>query len=398
MTEPVTYPFSEPERLEVDPNYAVTQNGAGLTRVQLPYGTPAYIATRYEDVKSVLSDPRFSRELAVGEDEPRVMPYVHRPDALTTMDPPRHSRLRRVVSKAFSARRIEALRPSTQQIVDALLDRMQADGGPVDLMRSYALEVPMLVVCELLGVPYEDRDRFHDWSAVLASTASSGVGVEELQRANEDLRGYLGKLIAQRRAEPAEDLLSVLAEAHDTDDRLTEDEMVSLAWSVLLAGYEITAYEIGNFAYTLLTSPDHLARLVEDPDLVERAVEELLRQVPLTSASFYPRRASEDLELGGTTVKKGEAVLPSMMAANRDEAAFPDAARLDFDREANAHLAFSHGIHHCLGAQLARMELQVVVKSLIGRFPGLRLAVDPSDVPWRKGSILRGPLTLMVAW
>ncbi|MCP2241550.1 cytochrome P450 [Lentzea aerocolonigenes] len=396
MTE--RYPFSEPERLEVDPGYARTREGEGLTRVQLPYGTPTYIATRYEDVKSLLSDPRFSRELAVGEDEPRVMPYVHRPDALTTMDPPRHSRLRRVVSKAFSARRIEALRPSTQQIVDALLDRMENEGGPLDLMRSYALEVPMLVVCELLGVPYEDRDRFHDWSSVLASTASSGVGVDELMRANEDLRAYLGKLIALRRTEPAEDLLSVLAEAHDTDDRLTEDEMVSLAWSVLLAGYEITAYEIGNFAYTLLTGPEHLKALLDDPGLVERAVEELLRQVPLTSASFYPRRAAEDVELGGTLVRKGEAVLPSMMAANRDETVYPNAEKIDFSRDATGHLAFSYGIHHCLGAQLARMELQVVIASLLRRFPGLRLAVDVDDIPWRKGSILRGPLELMVTW
>ena len=397
--EPITYPFSEPERLEVDPGYAQAREREGLTRAQLPYGRPTWLLTRYEDVKSMLGDPRFSREHAVGEDEPRVMPYVHRSDALTTMDPPRHSRLRRVVSKAFSSRRIETLRPRTQLIVDDLLDAVEKNGAPADLMSSFALAVPLLVVCDLLGVPYTDRDRFHEWSAILASTASAGVAGTDLAQANEDLRGYLAGLIEQRRQEPAEDLLTVLVEARDTDDRLTEDEMISLAWSVLLAGYEITAYQVGNFAYTLLTRPELVRRLREEPAVLPQAVEELLRQVPLTSASFYPRVATEDVELGGTLVKAGEAALPSMMSANRDESVYPGADEIDFDRPGGApHLAFSYGIHHCLGAQLARMELQVVVRALVERFPGLRLAVPPEQVPWRKGSILRGPLELPVTW
>jgi cytochrome P450 len=233
---------------------------------------------------------------------------------------------------------------------------------------------------------------------VLASTASAGVAGESLQKANEELRAYLADLIADRRREPAEDLLTVLVEARDTEDRLTEDEMISLAWSVLLAGYEITAYQIGNFAHTLLTRPDLAERLRTDPELVSGAVEELLRQIPLTSAAFYPRVATEDLELGGTLVRAGEAALPSMMAANHDASVFPDPDQIDFGRDGEAHLAFSYGIHHCLGAQLARMELQVVVRALTTRLPGLRLAVPAEEIPWRAGSILRGPLRFPVVW
>ncbi|WP_062216204.1 cytochrome P450 [Streptomyces sp. NBRC 109706] len=398
-TELTTYPFSEPDRLSVDPGYAAAREREGLTRAQLPYGSPTWLLTRYDDVKSMLGDPRFSREAVVGEDEPRFMPYVHRSDALTTMDPPRHTRLRRVVSRAFSSRRIETLRPRTQRIVDDLLDAMERAPAPVDLMESFALQVPMAVICELLGVPFDDRERFHEWSAVLASTATSGVDVDVLMRANEDLRAYLADLVEQRRREPAEDLLTVLVEARDTEDRLTEDEMISLAWSVLLAGYEITAYQIGNFVHTLLTHPDLAARLSKHPEDVAPAVEELLRHIPLTSSAFFPRRATEDVELGGTLVRAGEAVLPSMMSANRDETAFPDAARIDFDRAPDVqHLSFSYGIHHCLGAQLARMELQVVTGTLFRRFPELRLAVPAEEVPWREGAILRGPIRLPVTW
>jgi cytochrome P450 len=393
-----SYLFSEPDRLVVDPNYAAAQQAPGLTRVSLPYGTPTWLATRYDDVKMMLSDPRFSREAACGEDEPRVMPYVHRADALTTMDPPRHTRLRRVIAKAFTSRRVALLRPHTEAVIAELLERMTAKPGPADFMSEFALSVPMLVVCELLGVPYEDRDRFHEWSRVLASTASSRIGPDKLQAANADLRAYLGKLIEHRRSEPAEDLLSVLAEARDSDEQLTEDEMVSLAWSVLLAGYEITAYEIGNFAYTLLTQPAVFQALRERPELIEQGVEELLRHIPLTAASFYPRRVTEDVELGGTLVRKGEAVLPSMMAANRDPRAFAEPDRIDLTRPDNAHLAFSYGLHHCLGAQLARMELRAVLAGLIAQVPGLRLAVPAEDVVWRQGSMLRGPIELPVLW
>ena len=388
MTEPVTYPFSEPERLEVDPNYGVTQNGEGLTRVQLPYGTPAYIATRYEDVKSVLSDPRFSRELAVGEDEPRVMPYVHRPDALTTMDPPRHSRLRRVVSKAFSARRIEALRPSTQQIVDTLLDRMQADGGPVDLMRSYALEVPMLVVCELLGVPYEDTPRFQRYALDMVRL---DLEPERFAAAFAAMSGYLRELIAAKRAEPTDDLLSGLLTT-DLDD----DELTNIGFVLFGAGLDTTANMLALGVFALLEHPEQLAALRADPGLAEGTVEELLRY--LSIIPFTLRTALEDLELGGELIKAGQTITISIPAADRDPARFADPDTLDLTRPANSHVAFGHGVHQCLGQQLARVELQVALPALFARFPTLRLAVPPEEVPLRADMLIYGVHGLPVTW
>ena len=398
LPEPVSYPFSAPDRLVVDPAYQRLREQDGLIRVQLPYGKPTWLATRYADVKIVLGDPRFSREQALGEDEPRILSFSHRPDSILTMDAPGHTRLRKAVAKAFTMRRIELLRPRTQQIVDGLLDDMEKTGGPADLIRSFAVAVPMMVICELLGGPYEDRHKFHHWSEILASTRSSEYTKDDIAQADAELRGYLADLVEIKRTQPGEDLLTVLLESQRTDDNpLTDTEIVGLAWSVLLAGFEITTNMMVNAAYLLLTEPEAGTRLRDEPELLGRAVEELLRHVQLTTGSFFPRKALEDIELGGTLVRAGETVLPSTLAANRDESVFPGADRLDFDRTENSHLTFSYGIHHCLGAPLARMELQVALGTLLRRFPELRLA-DVDSIPWREGSILRGPSSLVVAW
>ena len=396
--EPVTYPFSEPDRLVVDPTYARLRAQDGLIRVQLPYGTPTWLATRYADVKIVLGDPRFSREQALGEDEPRILSFSHRPDSILTMDPPGHTRLRKAVAKAFTMRRIEQLRPRTQAIVDDLLDAMEKDGGPADLIRAFAVAVPMMVICELLGGPYEDRHKFHHWSEILASTRSSEYTKDDIDRADSELRAYLAELVEAKRVTPGEDLLSVLLESQRVDaDSLTDKEIVGLSWSVLLAGFEITTNMMVNSVYLLMTNPDQSDELRNRPEILARAIDELLRHVPLTTGSFFPRKALEDIELGGTLVRKGETVLPSTLSANRDESVFGDAGELDFNRTDNPHLTFSFGIHHCLGAPLARMELQVALGTLLRRFPGLRLAAE-DEIPWRQGSILRGPSALMVAW
>jgi cytochrome P450 len=395
--EPVAYPFSEPDRLVVHPRYGELREQGELERVQLPFGKPTWLATRHEDVKIVLGDPRFSREKALGEDEPRILSFTHRPDSILTMDPPGHTRLRKAVARAFTKRRIETIRPRTQQIVDELLDEMVAAGDTADLVRQFALAVPMMVICELLGGPYEDRHKFHHWSEILASTRSSKHTKEDIAQADKELRDYLAELVDTKRANPGDDLLSVLVETEQTDDPLTQDEIVGLAWSVLLAGFEITTNMLVNSVYLLLTNPDQREQLVHEAGLLEKAVEELLRFVPLTVGSFFPRMALEDVELSGTLVRKGETVLPSTLAANRDETVFPNAAQLDFHRDSNAHLTFSYGIHHCLGAPLARMELQVAIGTLLRRFPGLRLVAE-DELPWRAGSILRGPSSLLVTW
>lgn len=396
--EPVAYPFSEPDELVVDPTYQQLRKQDGLIRVQLPYGEPTWLATRYADVKVVLGDPRFSREQALGEDEPRILSFTHRPDSILTMDPPGHTRLRKAVAKAFTMRQIELLRPRTQRIVDDLLDDMERDGAPADLVRSFAVAVPMMVICELLGGPYEDRHKFHHWSEILASTRSSRYTKDDIATADAELRGYLAELLDSKRDKPGEDLLTVLLESRINDaNPLTDQEIVGLAWSVLLAGFEITTNMMVNAMYLLLTQEEHRHQLRAQPELLPRAVEELLRHIPLTTGSFFPRKALVDVELGGTLVRAGDTVLPSTFSANRDETVFPGAGELDFERGDNPHLTFSYGIHHCLGAPLARMELQVAIGTLLARYGDLRLAAE-EEIPWRQGSILRGPSALLVSW
>ncbi|MGH6654946.1 MAG: cytochrome P450 [Actinocrinis sp.] len=392
------YPFSDPDRLNLDPAYGRLRDTPGLIRVQPPHGRWAWLATRYEDVKTVLGDPRFSRARAVGPDEPRQMAFGQRPDTLVAMDPPEHTRLRRVVAKAFTMRGIDRLRPWIQQLVDGLLDEVERRGAPADLVEQYAWPIPVTTICELLGVPEHEREQFQIWSDIALSTRLAGRGPAEVGQAVGALRGFLGELVARRREQPGEDLISTLVSARDEQDRLTEDEMVGLGVGVLVAGHETTANQIGNFVHVLLTHPQHLAMLRERPDMVPQAVEEMLRYVPLFAGSSYPRVALEDIEIGGTLVKAGEAVLPSMMAADRDESVFENASLLDFERADNPHLAMGYGVHRCLGAQLAKAELEISVGSLLRRFPGLRLAVPAEEVPFREGTLQRGPSRLPVLW
>jgi nocardicin N-oxygenase len=393
--EPLAYPFGDAGRLKLHPMYARLRAQPGLAKVQPPFGATAWLATRYEDVKKVLSDPRFSRAKAIGEDAPRLVAFLPPPDTLMAMDPPDHTRLRRVVAQAFTMRQIENLRPRVQGIVDDLLDTMDNHGGLMDMVRSFALPASVTVICELLGIPYEDREQFGAWVEAIMSSEDTQ---DDAQQANEDLMSYLGRRVTLRREEPADDLLGILVAAHEAGDRLTDHEVVGLASAVLIAGYIVTFHQIGNFVYALLADPARFGQLREHPELVPQAVEEMLRYVPPAVGEGVPRVASEDVELGGTLVRAGEAVLPSTMSANRDESVFPAADRMDFTRRDNPHLGFGHGPHHCLGAQLARLELQVVMASLVQRLPTLRLAVPADEVPWRDDTVWSGPRELMVAW
>ncbi|WCN79584.1 cytochrome P450 [Micromonospora sp. LH3U1] len=391
------YPFSVPDRLVVDPTYGELRENEPMTRVKLPYGEEAWLATRYEDVRTVLGDVRFGRAPAVQRDEPRLTPRQQYTGMLT-MDPPDHTRLRRLVAKAFTARRVEALRPRTQEIADALVDDMVRLGPPADLVEHVATPLPIQVICELLGVPYADRDRFHTWSEAIVSTTS--LPLEMIQEYLNNLWGYIGDLVAERRREPGiDDLLGALVRARDeNEDRLSETELVELAGGLLAAGHETTVTQIPNFIYVLLHNPDQLARLRADPSLVPAAVEELLRYVPLGVGSSFARYAKEDVEVGGVLVRAGEPVLGSLSSANRDGTVFADPDRLDLEREQNPHLGFGHGVHHCVGAQLARMELQVAVATLVTRLPGLRLAVPEAELEWKRGMLVRGLLGMPVAW
>jgi cytochrome P450 len=388
-----TYPPSI-DKLTIDPCYAALRKGPPR-QVRLPYGEPAWLATRYEDAKIVLSDPRFSRAAAIGRDEPRSRPYPSGPGTIMAFDPPEHSRLRRLVTQAFTVRRVEALRPRAQRIADELVDAMLAKGAPGDLATDFGLPLPTIVICELLGVPVEDRAAFRVWSDAFLSTTR--YTPQEVMAHVAELTRYMAGLIAERRTTPREDLLSALVAARDNDDRLSEEELLSMAQSLLVAGHETTASQIPNFVYLLLTHPTQLAALRADLDLIPRAVEELLRFTPLGASGGMPRYAIEDVELGGITVRAGEPVIVAVHSANRDDTAYTRPEELDLHRHEAPHIAFGHGPHHCLGAPLARMELQVALRTLLTRLPGLRLTSE-DDIVWKTGLSTRGPERMPVTW
>ncbi|TDC75736.1 cytochrome P450 [Micromonospora sp. KC606] len=395
-TIPQPYPFSAPHRLDVDPRYGQLRREEPLTRIRMPFGEPAWLATRYADVRTVLADPRFSRAASVGRDQPRNTPY-QADEGILAMDPPEHTRLRRLAAKAFTARRVEELRPRTRAVAEELVAGMIDAGPPADLVAHLATPLPIRVICDLLGVPVTDQDRFHTWSEAVVSTTA--LSPETVESYIDQLIGYMAGLIAQRRETPTDDLIGAMVRARDENaERLTEQEVVQLAAGLLAAGHETTVTQIPNMLYVLLTEEGGWERLRAEPDLVPKAVEELMRFIPLGATAAFPRYATEDVELGGVLVRAGEPVVVSVHSANRDETVFTDPDRLDLAREVNPHLGFGHGVHHCIGAQLARMELQVVVETLLRRAPQLRLAVPVSELTWKRGLLVRGLTAMPVQW
>ncbi|WP_326691138.1 MULTISPECIES: cytochrome P450 [unclassified Streptomyces] len=393
----IDYPLGEPTRLDLHPGYASLLAEAPMIRVNMPHGGTAWLATGYEAVREVMSSPAVSRAAAAENPGiPRLLPEPPPAGTIMTIDPPEHSRLRRLVSKAFTARRVEAMRPRIQKAVDELLDGMARDGAPADLVRHLAVPLPVRVICEIMGVPVEDEKHFRAFTeGIMGTTAFDS---DEVKAAMGSFFGYFAQLIAERRANPTDDLLGALVTARDDEDSLSEQELVWLGVALLIGGHETTLNQITNFAYVLLGEPERAQELREHPELMPRAVEELLRYVPTGAGSAFASLVTEDTVLHGVPVAAGEAVIVDLGAANRDPAAFGHPDELDFHRETNHHLAMGHGAHFCLGAQLARMELQIALGTLLDRFPGLRLAVPEEGLSWRSGSLIRGLEELPVAW
>ncbi|MFG2210183.1 cytochrome P450 [Streptomyces sp. NPDC048638] len=391
-TAPLSYPFNTPESLELADDYERARNRPGLLRVQMAYGEPAWLVTRYAEARLVLGDQRFSRAEGALHDEPRAS-EGRRNSGILGMDPPDHTRLRSLVAKAFTVRQVEKLRPQVKELTRELLDELEAAGPPADLVDRYALPIPVAVICRLLGVPAEDRPRFRVWSDAALSTSS--LTAAEFDANLEELRAYMGQLIEEHRQSPRDDLMTALIDARDVGDRLSELELVDLCVGILVAGHETTATQIPNFVLALLDHPAELALLRERPELIGGAVEELLRFVPLGSGAGQPRYAKEDIDVGGTLVRAGSPVLVAVGAANRDALRFSAPGTLDISRDGNQHLGFGHGVHHCLGAPLARLELQEALSALITRFPALRLA---GDVEWKSQMLVRGPRVMPVGW
>jgi cytochrome P450 len=393
---------AEPLALDGDAYY---QDPAGFfarlreTRPVGPARMPGYgrvwVVTRYADVRAALADPRLSKDVGRWPGGARIRPSETRGVGAHMLhaDPPAHTRLRRPVQKAFTPGRVAQLRTRTRQVAAALLDQLAGAGGEVtDLLDGLARPLPVTVLCELLGVPEADRA----W-ILAAVTAYDAAG--EMERVERDLAAYFARLIAARRAEPAGDLLSALVQASDTagagEEPLTEAELVSAAYLLVMAGFDTTANLIATSAMALLTHPGAAARLRADRSLLPVAVEELLRFTsPVNHAN--DRFTTEDVTIGGTAIPAGEWVIISLLSANRDPARFPESGRLDLGRDTSGHLAFGHGVHYCVGAPLARMEGEVALGALLDRFPRMSLAVPPQELRWRAVSLMNGLESLPV--
>ncbi|GII80130.1 cytochrome P450 [Sphaerisporangium rufum] len=350
-------------------------------------GTPVWLVTRYADVRMVLADPRFANDPAnvagldaagirARELAARGVPaeYARYLDSVLDVDGADHLRLRTLVSRAFTRRRVGALRPRVEQITEDLLDRLPdgAAGGVVDFLEGFAYPLPITVICELVGIPEPDRPRWRQWGRALIEMRPGGVGAVLAA-----MVGHIRELIEHRRAAPADDLLTALIRAHDQGgDRLSDTEMVTMVLTLVLAGHETTAHLIGNGVAALLAHPGQLAALRADPGLLPGAVHELIRWCGPVHATRL-RYATCDLEIGGMPVRRGEAVMAMLVGANHDPREFDDPARLDITRRpgGDAHAGFGHGPHYCLGAALARQETEVALAALLRRFPGLTLAV-----------------------
>jgi cytochrome P450 len=391
------YPFPRPTALQV-PEQLAGVRSEPVVAVTVPSGDRALLVTRYQDVRQLLVDPRLSRNLN-RPDAARIS--RHNPmfqDQRIDPDPPEHTRIRRLVMKAFTPARVAELEPFIRAVVDELLDAMAAHGGPVDLNEAFAFPLPIRVICHLLGVPEEDMHRFRAWTdAFLSVNRVSGPQVGQAMR---ELTGYMAELIAAKRHRPQDDLISAMIRVRDdVDGALTEYELHWWCRLLLLVGYETTATQLGGGVAMLLSHPDQLAALRADPTLLDNAIEELLRWKLVGSSVSMLRYATDDIPLADTTIPRGSSVIPAVDSANQDPSVFPNPRCFDITRpNAGAHLTFSLGAHFCIGAALARTQLRIGTAALLDRFDGLRLAVPADELVRCEGGLLDGFRAIPVTW
>ncbi|GAA0418938.1 cytochrome P450 [Streptomyces luteireticuli] len=371
------------------PLYAHLREQGPVHRVPTYDEGHVWLVVGHEEARAALTDPRLRNDIRYSSSWQDDGGHAIGLNMLQT-DPPHHTRLRKLVAREFTARRIEALRPRVQQITDELLDAM-LPAGRADLVEAFAAPLPMAVICELLGVPAEDRKQFGAWSSEIVFPSSP----EAAGAAVMGMTGYLAELIEAKRQGDADDLLSALVRTMDEDgDSLSPEEMLGMAFLLLVAGHETTVNLIANGTCALLRHPGQLAALRADMTLVDGAVEEMLRYDGPSQTTAH-RFTAEPVEIGGVTIPKGDPVMVFLAAANRDPKRFPEPDRFDIRRDARGHLGFSHGVHHCLGAPLARLETTIALRTLLERCPGLAFDTDPAELAWRP-SLMRGLFHLPV--
>ncbi|MEU6252528.1 cytochrome P450 [Streptomyces sp. NPDC047043] len=379
---------------EFDPVLAEFMREGPLTRICLPHGEGwAWLATRYEDVKLITNDPRFSRAEVTSRQVTRLAPnFAPRPGSLAWADQPDHNRLRKPVAGAFTVSAMKRLRPRAQEILDELVEGLLRDGPPADLVERVLEPFPITLVSEVMGVPAEDRERVHAWTRQIISTSG---GSEAADRAKKGMYGWIADAIRARAHSTAEDVYSLLGVAVRRGE-ISEEEAVGLAGPLQIGGEAVT-HNCGQMLYLVLTRPELRARMLE-PEARGPVLDELLRYIPHRASVGLARIALEDVDLHGHRISAGDPVYVSYLAANRDPEVFPDPDRIDADREPKPHLAFGNGTHYCTGALLARMQTELLVDTLLDRLPDLRLAVPVDQVVWRRKTMIRGPQTLPVTW
>ncbi|WP_369172436.1 cytochrome P450 [Streptomyces sp. R28] len=372
-------------RANPHPVYAALRETAPVCPLSPPHGVETYLITRYDDARAALADPRLSKDMYGAIDAyHRIFgdSSIALDDNMLFSDPPKHTRLRRIVGSTFTPKRVESLRVRVQEITDDLLDQCSTSGS-VNLLPEFCFPLPLHVICELLGVPEDERKQAQEWSATVAQTGFGPEARKALEIAEGNLRDYLAELCARKRSEPDGGLLSALVTAQDQEGALTDHELVSTAWVLLFAGHKSTAYQIGNAVYHLLSRPDQKELALRDASAMNAAIEEIFRfEASVENSTF--RHAKEDIVIRDMLIPKGALVQISITGANRDPEMFAEPDEMDVQRPnvQATHLAFGYGPHYCIGAPLARVEMQTALTSLFARFPDMALAVAPEDARW----------------
>ncbi|MFG2964039.1 MULTISPECIES: cytochrome P450 [unclassified Streptomyces] len=396
--ETITCSFDFSEALDFDPELAALMRRRSPARIRLPYGAAdAWLVTGFDAVKQVTIDPRFSRAGVIGHDYPRMTPEpIVSPESINVVDPPHSSRVRHLASQAFIQQHVDEMRQRIVWLTDRLLDGMEKEGAPADLVRHLSEKLPQHAVLDLLGVEREDWPRIQ--ASVLQLLVVGAGNKEAAAKAKAEVTEYFAGLVARRRTSPGPDLISAMAAAREGEEQLDDRELAVMALTLALSGQDTATCQISNITYLLLTRPELMRHLRRRPESITDVLHELLRWIPFRKGVGIPRVALEDVELEGAPIKAGDFVHVSYLTANRDPERYPDPHVIDLDRPTAPHMTFGWGGHRCIAMPLAMAELEVAIGRLVERFPGLRLAVEPQELRWDTKTIRRFPLELPVAW